>query len=392
MRFPGFKDKWKEKAIENMAEISSGGTPSRTNASYWNGNIPWVSTSLIDFNIIHYTDERITEEGLKKSSAKLFPKGSLLMAMYGQGKTRGKVAVLGIEASTNQACASIIPNSNYIDSLFLFQNLSKRYEEIRELSNQGGQQNLSGTIIKGIRVKFPTLPEQKKIAAFLTLIDERIETQNKIIEKLESLSKAFKVNVFNRRLQFKDDDGNDFADWNWKLGNTLFENVSDKNHNSDLPILAITQEHGAIPRHMIDYNISVSDKSIESYKVVQKGDFIISLRSFQGGIEFSNYEGICSPAYIVLRPIREVNPNFFRLYFKTTGYIKRLTRNLEGIRDGKMISFKYFSEVTLPTPSIEEQTKITNFLSFIERKIETERNVLARYENQKYYLLQTMFI
>lgn len=193
-------------------------------------------------------------------------------------------------------------------------------------------------------------------------------------------------------MQFKDEDGNEFSDWNWKFGNDLFYNVSDKNHNSDLPILAITQEHGAIPRNMIDYTISVSDKSIESYKVVQKGDFIISLRSFQGGIEFSNYEGICSPAYIVLRPIREVNPNFFRLYFKTISYIKRLTRNLEGIRDGKMISFKYFSEVTLPTPSIEEQTKITNFLSSIEKKIETERNVLDKYENQKYYLLKIMFI
>jgi type I restriction enzyme S subunit len=126
--------------------------------------------------------------------------------------------------------------------------------------------------------------------------------------------------------------------------------------------------------------------------VVQKGDFIISLRSFQGGIEFSNYEGICSPAYIVLRPIKDVNRNFFRLYFKTTGYIKKLTKNIEGIRDGKMISFKYFSEVTIPTPSIEEQTKITNLLLSIERKIETERNVLAKFGSQKSYLLQNMFI
>ena len=148
--------------------------------------------------------------------------------------------------------------------------------------------------------------------------------------------------MFAQKLRFKDEQENDFPDWQENFGDSLFESISNKNHNSDLPILAITQEHGAIPRDMIDYNVSVSNKSIESYKVVKKGDFIISLRSFQGGIEFSNYEGICSPAYIVLRPIKEVNRNFFRMYFKTTRYIKRLTKNLEGIRDGKMISFKYF--------------------------------------------------
>ena len=85
-----------------------------------------------------------------------------------------------------------------------------------------------------------------------------------------------------------------------KFGNEIFENISDKNHNSDLPILAITQDNGAIPRDLIDYNVTVTDKSIESYKVVQIGDFIISLRSFQGGVEYSAYKGICSPAYIVL--------------------------------------------------------------------------------------------
>lgn len=84
-------------------------------------------------------------------------------------------------------------------------------------------------------------------------------------------------------------------------GNLLFEQISNKNHNSDLPILAITQDRGAIPRNEIDYNITATEKSISTYKVVEVGDFIISLRSFQGGIEYSNYKGICSPAYIVLR-------------------------------------------------------------------------------------------
>jgi len=139
LRFPEFKDEWKKKKLGEVAEISSGGTPSRTNPSYWNGNIPWASTTLIDFNYINKTEEYITNEGLKNSSAKLFPIGTLLMAMYGQGKTRGKIAILGIEASTNQACGAITTNQEILSPLFAFQNLAKRYDEIRDLSNQGGK-------------------------------------------------------------------------------------------------------------------------------------------------------------------------------------------------------------------------------------------------------------
>lgn len=161
-----------------------------------------------------------------------------------------------------------------------------------------------------------------------------------------------------------------------KYGNEIFQNISDKNHDSNLPILAITQEYGAIPRDLIDYKISVTDKSIESYKVVQKGDFIISLRSFQGGIEYSEYKGICSPAYIILRPSIVIDNIFYKYYLKTPKYITHLNRKLEGIRDGKMISYKYFSDITLPLPSLEEQNKISIFLSLIETRIHTQRKII----------------
>jgi type I restriction enzyme S subunit len=198
--------------------------------------------------------------------------------------------------------------------------------------------------------------------------------------------------LFRQQIRFKENNKNDFPDWEEKFGNKVFESISDKNHNSDLPILAITQEHGAIPRSLIDYNITVTEKSIENYKVVQVGDFIISLRSFQGGIEYSNYKGICSPAYIILRAVIPINEVYFKYYFKTGKYITELNRKLEGIRDGKMISYGYFSEIPLLLPSIAEQTRIANFLSSIDEKIATEKVVLQQYENQKKYLLQNMFI
>lgn len=209
---------------------------------------------------------------------------------------------------------------------------------------------------------------------------------------LQQYKKGVIQQIFTQEISFKDEKGENFPDWKEKNGNDIFENISDKKHNSDLPILAITQEHGAIPRELIDYNISVTDKSVESYKVVQIGDFIISLRSFQGGIEFSNYKGICSPAYIILRPHIEINKQFFKYYLKTDNYIQELQKNLEGIRDGKMISFKYFSNIKLPLPCFEEQTKIANFLSAIDDKINLCQLQIEKTEVWKKGLLQQMFV
>ena len=174
-------------------------------------------------------------------------------------------------------------------------------------------------------------------------------------------------------------------------GNELFEPISNKNHNSDLPILAITQEQGAVPRELINYNVSVSAKSVESYKVVEVGDFIISLRSFQGGIEYSNYLGLCSPAYIILRKKRDLLRDFYRHYFKSFLFIQDLNRNLEGIRDGKMISYKQFSEILIPNPKKEEQQKIAFCLSSLDELITAHNDKLVTLKDYKKGLMQKLF-
>lgn len=182
------------------------------------------------------------------------------------------------------------------------------------------------------------------------------------------------------------------GEWSAKNGDKLFDQISNKNHNSDLPILAITQEHGAIPREQIDYTVIVSDKSVESYKVVEIGDFIISLRSFQGGIEYSNYKGLCSPAYIILRKrYIETIDSFYKQYFKTDLFIKYLNRNLEGIRDGKMVSYKQFSEILLPNPKPAEQQKIASCLSSLDELIAAHTDKLEVLKDHKKGLMQQLF-
>ena len=198
MRFPEFRNdpSWIPSKLGDVSKIQSGGTPSRSNMDYWGGTIPWVTTSLIDSNTIIKVDEYITSAGLEKSSAKVFPKNTILMAMYGQGKTRGKVAMLGIDAATNQACAAFILK-NGVETEFVFQNLASRYEEIRKISNPGGQANLSAGLIEGITFSYPeNKREQTKIAGFLSTIDELIAAQRQKIEGLKAHKESLMQKLF----------------------------------------------------------------------------------------------------------------------------------------------------------------------------------------------------
>ena len=179
--------------------------------------------------------------------------------------------------------------------------------------------------------------------------------------------------------------------WELRSGIDLFDQINDRNGEPGLPILAITQEHGAIPRELINYHVSVTEKSIESYKVVNAGDFIISLRSFQGGIEYSQYRGICSPAYVILRRRIEGNDGYFKHYLKTDNFIRLLTKNLEGLRDGKMISYKQFAELLLSVPSAPEQNKITECLSSLDELIATQARKVDALKTHKKGLMQQLF-
>jgi type I restriction enzyme, S subunit len=194
---PGFKqtevgaipEDWEVKRIADFATVGSGGTPSREVAAYWGGSIPWITTSQIDFGAITEADQFITGEGLRNSAAKLLPAGTLLMALYGQGKTRGKVGVLEMPAATNQACASIALHEN-VSREFILHFLTSRYEDIRNSSNSGSQENLNGNIVKGTPVAFPPLREQRAIATALSDVDGLLGGLDRLIAKKRDLKQA----------------------------------------------------------------------------------------------------------------------------------------------------------------------------------------------------------
>lgn len=208
-------------------------------------------------------------------------------------------------------------------------------------------------------------------------------------EKNNAMTKHRVHQVEQPQIRFPEFQGS--QPWTVELGGDAFDQINNKDHNSDLPVLAVTQEHGAIPREMIDYHVSVAESSIEGYKIVEVGDFIISLRSFQGGIEFSTYRGICSPAYVILRLKNGHCKEYFRHYLKTDRFIGQLTKNLEGLRDGKMISYKQFSELPLAIPSHREQQRIADCLSSLDEVITAEGQKLDALKTHRKALMQQLF-
>lgn len=179
---------WNITKIGYVCSVISGGTPDRSRPEYWNGKIPWIKTGEINFNEIQEAEEYITEEGLINSSAKLMPPGTLLMAMYGQGVTRGRVAILAIEAAFNQACLAISPSKS-LNINYLFYFFIACYQFIRDTGNETSQMNLSAGLIKTVKVLLPSLEEQNKIVVCLNKeniqIDLAITKAEKEIELIQ---------------------------------------------------------------------------------------------------------------------------------------------------------------------------------------------------------------
>ena len=398
LRFKKFDRDWSINKIEEISIVTSGGTPSRSVREYWSGNIPWVTTSLVDFNVINEAKEFITQVGLDNSSAKLFPKDTILMAMYGQGITRGKVAILGIEATTNQACAAI-KLKNGFDTKFIFQNLMNRYEEIRDLSNEGGQKNLSAGIIKEILISFPEKEEQTKIASFLSAVDEKISQLTQKHQLLSQYKQGMMQKLFSQQIRFKADDGCEFGEWE----ETVLEKIGAFLKGKGISKADIVEDgftpcirYGELYTHygeVISKVISATNLEIENL-ILSKANDVLIPASGETQIDIATASCVLHDDVALSGDL-----NIFRT--KENGvflsYLIRshLKMQIAQLAQGNSVVHLYSSQlkgVRLNLPCLEEQTKIANFLSAIDQKIEVVAQQIEQAKTWKKGLLQQMFV
>ena len=233
-----------------------------------------------------------------------------------------------------------------------------------------------------IRTSYPaTLTEQKKIAHFLSLLDERIATQNKIIKDLKKLKSAI-IEKLYFNIQGKE----------YSYGQ-LFEVINERNKQMEYSnILSASQEKGMVNRDDLNLDIQFECNNINTYKIVREGDYVIHLRSFQGGFAFSDKLGVCSPAYTILRPNRLLEFGYLSYYFMSYRFIKSLIIVTYGIRDGRSINVEEWLNMKIVIPSKERLFYILKILKSVEGKIKNEETYATCLSKQKQYLLQQMFI
>ena len=184
---PESDEKYPQIAIKDFTEVISGGTPDRKNNEYWeNGIVPWVKTTELQNNHINVVEEYITEKGLNESSAKVVPKNTVLIAMYGQGKTRGMTAILEIPASTNQACACILPCEK-VEPKYLWQYMIMSYDRLRNLAQGGNQPNLNGNMIKNFTVLVPPRELQLQYVQFVEQVNKSKAAVQKSLDETQVL-------------------------------------------------------------------------------------------------------------------------------------------------------------------------------------------------------------
>lgn len=235
---------WKRVKLGDVFNITSGGTPSRKKNEYYeHGNIPWVKTGDLKQKYINYSSEYITEAGLENSSAKYFPKTTVLIAMY--GATIGATSILRIDASTNQACAAFLPNNSVLPE-YLYYYFVRNKENIISLGVGGAQPNISITILKSISIDIPTLEEQERIVSILEKAKDAIEKREESIKLLDELVKSRFIEMFG-------DPVNNPKGWEVKELKKLCENLD----KMRVPITSNSRVSGIIPYYgasgIVDY-------------------------------------------------------------------------------------------------------------------------------------------
>ena len=404
LRFKEFQGEWKESSIGEMFDLYSGNTPSRLNKEHFKGTVNWISSGELKEHYIYSSKEQISEEAAK--SLKLLPVGTFVIAIYGleaEG-VRGTGSIIQEPSTISQACMSFIPKG-VIENEFLYSWYKKHGNVIGIRYAQGTkQQNLSYDILENFRIAYPNTKEQEKLNKFISLLDERIATQNKIIEDLKKLKSAIVEKVFcspNQEYPMCRIEGFEQALSTYKMSD-FSSRIATKNKDSKCSlVLTIAAQYGLVNQESF-FNKSVASENLTGYYLLHKGEFAYN-RSYSAGYDWGavkrldNYdEGVLSTLYICFK-INEtiVDSDYLTYYFESTKWHRGLSDIAgEGARNHGLlnVSMADYFNTKHRFPVIEEQKAIAKILNAITEK-ERKATLLGEcYQKQKQYLLRQMFI
>jgi len=373
---------WPETTLGDVCTFRGGSGFRESHQGQSSGDHPFIKVSdlTIDGNEKYITTAQnwVSAAALRELRATLQPAGAVVFAKVGAALKLNRRRILGLPTAIDNNMMAAIPDKQQLDGEFLYYFLLM--QDLGRFSQESAVPSVNQGHLSSIEISLPPLPEQRKIAEILRTWDEALEKLNALrsvkVRRISSLrQRLFEAEyASHNRLQRARD---------------LFETVSER-ARPDLPLLAVMQDIGIVRRDELDRRVAMPDGDTSTYKVVRPGDFVISLRSFEGGLEFSSITGLVSPAYTVLRPTTDLIGDYYRHFFKSRSFIGRLDKLIFGIRDGKQIAFRDFGDMYIPAPPVAEQEAQARALESLEADLALEDERIAALTRQKRGLMQKL--
>ena len=397
LRFNGYTNDWERKKLGDVAKITPGGTPSKNISNYWYPKeIPWLSSGEINKEIIFSTDGMISKKGFNNSSAKWIKQDSVLIALAGQGKTRGKVAINRIPLTTNQSIAGIEP-SNEVYYKFLYHQLTKDYLKLRLISSgDGSRGGLNKKLLNDYAVNLSSIDEQHKLGILLSHIDNTLQLHERKCEELTLIKKALLQKLFPKKDVIKPEvrykNFNDaweqrrFKDIS-KLSQGLQIAISKRfTHPGDGKLFYITNEF-LNPNSTVKYYIDSPTKNV----IAEKTDILMT-RTGNTGKVVTDVEGVYHNNFFKISYNSSKIDRWFLYYLLNSYPIQREILVRAGNSTIPDLNHNDFYGIKIYIPTIEEQIKIGTFLTKVDSLIALHQYKLKKLKQLKKFLLQNMFI
>ncbi|HHW7941112.1 TPA: restriction endonuclease subunit S [Staphylococcus aureus] len=403
LRFLGFEGEWEEKKLEDIGTLKNGINKDKESFGY---GFPFVNLNDVfnskeiqikNLSLINSTYKEREEYNLQKGDT-LFIRSSVKPS--GVGLT--KVIEIDLKNVVFSGFLIRFRNNNLAVNFkkFIFNSISVR-KQILSLSSTSANTNINQESLKKVKIPIPCMDEQQKIGQFFSKLDRQIELEEQKLELLQQQKKGYMQKIFSQELRFKDENGNDYSDWEEKQLGEVADRVIRKNKNfeSKKP-LTISGQLGLIDQTEY-FSKSVSSKNLENYTLIKNGEFAYN-KSYSNGYplgaikRLTRYDsGVLSSLYICFSIKSEMSKDFMEAYFDSTHWYREVSGiAVEGARNHGLlnISVNDFFTILIKYPSLEEQRKIGDFFIKLDRQIELEEQKLELLQQRKKALLKSMLI